>query len=420
MTDNRSTIWPPPSRPDWLQCVNDEARHMDIANLVPLNARELIETASRKTGLSDFGDDKWREPFEVLLKSLNEEADLHLFGRLVTRSEILLWLQTRLEIEATYKAHPEIEDEIIDAPVIVTGLGRSGTSILFELLAQDTQFGVPTSWEIMFPCPPPEKATYHDNPRIARANHLLTQWNRMAPTYQTMHEMGATIPTECHIAFFSTFVSENLLGLYQIPSYGAWLTQHGDMHYAYSYYKRILKLLQWKNPRKHWLMKAPSHLGYLPTLFEVFPDARVVHTHRDPIKVQASVTNLLGTLYWMRSDKSFDISAFEMLLKPEGTAWRLDNVIDQLERGEIPRSQIFDSKYADLLEKPVEAVRALYMRMGLALTDDTQKRLQDYLLGKPQGKFGKHNYSVGEREQIASSRAHFQRYQQYYNIPDEV
>lgn len=411
--------WTPPPRPEWVERINAEGRFMEIDSLVPLDTRELMETARRNTGFDDFGDDGWREGFEIFVKAVNEEAELHLLGRLMTRSDILRWLEARLGIEAAYKAHPEIDDEIIDTPVIVTGLPRSGTSILFEILAQDRQFGVPKNWEIMFPYPPPESATYRSDARIERCQHLVGQWSRVAPTYATMHEMGAEIPNECIVAMSCTFMSENLTAQYQIPSYNQWLYQQ-DLTYAYDYYKRMLKLLQWRNPRQHWLLKAPSHLGSLPVLFHTFPDARVVFTHRDPIKAQASVTNLLGTLYWMRSDKPFDATAFENLLTPENVAARLNNVIDQLEAGAVPRAQLHNFLYADLIEQPLTALPALYADAGLQLSDAAVAAMRHYLEHKPQGKFGKHHYSVGEREQIQRQRQHFQRYQHYYNCPNEA
>lgn len=411
--------WTPPPRPEWLQRINDEGRHMDITSLVPLDSRELLATAQSNTGFSDFGSDEWREPFEIFVRALNEEAELHLFGRLLARSDILRWLEARLGIEAAYKAHPEIEDEVIDAPMIVSGLPRSGTSILFEILAQDHQFGSPRNWEILLPYPPPEAATYNTDPRIERAEHLVTQWTRTVPTYATMHEMGANIPNECIVAMSCTFLTENITALYQIPSYNEYLYSH-DLTPAYSYYKRLLKLLQWRNPRKHWLLKTPSHIGNLPVVFKTFPDARVIFTHRDPIKAQASVTNLLGTLYWMRSDKAFNAQAFENLLTPENVAARLNNVVDQIENRTIPVEQMHNFRYVDLIERPLEAIPQLYASAGLTLTDAALENMREYLRNKPQGKFGAHSYSVGEREEIARKRAYFQRYQDYYDVPDEV
>lgn len=392
---------------------------MDIRSLVPLQAEELMASARRNTGFEDFGSDEWLQGFHVFLKAVDEEAELHLLGRLMTRSDILRWLEARLGIEAAYAQYPEIDDEVIEQPVIVTGLPRAGTSILFELLAQDSQFGSPRNWEMMFPYPPPETANYHSDPRIERCQHLVTQWSRVVPTYAAMHEMGANIPNECIVAMSCTFLTENLPGQYQIPSYNAWYYQQ-NLDYAYAYYKRMLKLLQWRNRRRHWLLKAPSHLGNLPVLFRTFPDARVVITHRDPIVAQASVTNLLGTLYWMRSNQPFDASAFESLMTPEAGAARLNGVVDLLQTGAVPGEQIHNFLYAQLVEQPLQALQTLYQEMGLTLEPATLKAMQHYLQQKPQGKFGRHQYNVGEQRENARKRQLFQRYQDCFRVPDEV
>lgn len=411
--------WKPPPRPEWVARVNEEGRGMDIASLVPLEPAELIARAMANTGLSDFGQDPWREGLEILVKALNEEADLNLFGRLMTRSDLLIWLEERLAIEDAYRRHPEIDEQVVDAPVFIVGQARSGTSILFELLSTDGRFGVPTNWEIMFPCPPPEAATYRSDPRIAKAQHLLTQWHRVAPSFLSMHELGATIPNECKVAMNCTFTSDNLTGLFQVPSYYAWLAQ-ADLTVPYAYYKRMLKLLQWKNPRRHWLLKSPSHTESLPVLFKVFPDARVVYTHRDPVRARASVVNLLGTLYWMRSDKPFDAASFERLMTAEAYAASLDRVIDQIESGEIPRAQIHDFLFADLMRSPPDALSALYGRLNMDFTAAAKKAAAEYLEHKPSGKFGRNVYELGEQERITRERALFARYQAFHGVPDEA
>lgn len=204
-----------------------------------------------------------------------------------------------------------------------------------------------------------------------------------------------------------------------MPSYYAWLMKT-DLTYPYAYYRRMLKLLQWRNPRRHWLLKSPSHIWSLPTLFKVFPDAQVVYTHRDPIMTRASVTNLLGTIYWMRSDKPFDAEAFERALAPEGVAAGMNMVIDQIERGEIPRVQIHDFQFADLVERPIEAVRALYECTGLPWSAEAQGGMEAYLAHKPKGKFGAHRYVLGEREQIERERRLYERYQRFHRVPNEV
>ena len=410
-----SPIWTPPPRPEWLAQFLVETRNWEARTVAPLDADELIATATRNTGLSDFGPGDWREPFRILVRAIEAEADLHLFGRIWTRQELLLFLENRLRIEQTYRLHPEIDDEVIREPIFVTGLPRSGTSILFELLDQDPQFMAPANWEFVLPCPPPEAATYREDPRVPHAHDLITQMGRVAPSYQAMHEMGAWIPNECGVAFRMSFRSQHLAAAFQVPSYSQWLFT-ADQEPAYAYYKRLLKLLQWKNPRQHWLLKAPEHQSYLPTLFEVFPDARVIMTHRDPVKAQGSVTNLLGTIYSMRSDKPFDAAAFEELLTPAGTAARLDQVIEWIETGAIPRKQLINVRYADLVETPFDALELIYMQLGLPFDVAACAAAERYLASKPKGKFGAHRYAV---DADAGTRRLFEAYQTYFNVPQE-
>lgn len=415
-----AVFWTPPSRPEWLQAINHETEAMGLHNLIPLDPEELIATAKAATGFDDFGSDEWREPFEILIKSINEEAELHFFGRVMTRSDILIWLKALLGIQAAFNEHPEISDEVIDKPVFIAGLSRSGTSILFELLAQDEQFGSPRHWEMMFPYPPPEAASYETDHRIEKAQHLVTQFNRVAPTLKTMHEMDARLPNECIIGQAASFISEYIPFLFQVPTFIGYMYTQGNWDYSYRLYKKMLQLLQFKNPRQHWLLKAPSHLNFLPVLFNVFPDAQVLITHRDPIYAQASVTNLAGTFFWMRSNKPLDVKAFEGLLSPEMMSVNLNRTIDWLEDGIIPKDQVSHSLYADLISDPVKALSKVYDQIGLDFTETSRAKMKAYLAAKPKAKFGKHKYSIGEAEEIAKKREYFVRYQAYYNVPIET
>jgi hypothetical protein len=231
--------------------------------------------------------------------------------------------------------------------------------------------------------------------------------------------MDARLPNECIYGQAACFTSEYFPSQYQIPSYMEFLAR-ADWEFSYSFYKKMLQVLQFRNPRRHWLLKAPSHMNYLPTIFKVFPDARVLFTHRDPIVAQASVVNLMGTLFWIRSDKAMEVGAFAGMLSPEAMAYTLNRSIDWLEGGDIPKDQCFSSLYADLILSPVEAVRQVYQRAGMAFTEATGQRIRDYLAAKPQGKFGKHTYDVADAEEHARLRGIFVRYQSYFGVPNEI
>ncbi|MFK8049321.1 MAG: sulfotransferase [Halioglobus sp.] len=416
MSERTKPLWSAPTHPEWLSKINTEGNCFDLPAVVPLDEASLLDHACRSSGLDDFGDDLWREPFGVLCRALESEAQLTLMGRLMARNDILLWLNTRLTVTDVLKQNPSILDEEIVAPMVIVGLPRSGTSILFELLAQDPDAGVPLTWEAMFPCPPPEKSTYSDDPRIAKAHQIATQWNRVVPEFATMHEMGGLIPAECGHLMVGSFISDQIAALHQIPSYSSWCAQ-ADYLPVYEYHRTLLKILQWKNPRRRWLLKAPEHQVHMETLLDVYPDVRVVQTHRDPVKCMASTTSLMGALYYMRSDQPFNAEMFEDIVVGEATAARLEKVIEQREAGVIPAASIVDSLYQDLMDHPMSSIETIYQHFGMTLSDTARSAMLRYLDTKPKGKFGKHRYEVDETRY--ADRELFRRYQDLYGVPAE-
>ncbi len=392
---------------------------MDIERIVPLDEESLVRAATAKTGLRAFGTSEWVEPFRVMLKALTEEAELNLMGRLMARSDILMFLENRLLLTDVRARRPEIAGERIVAPLFITGLARSGTSILFEILSQDPACRVPKYWEAMFPCPPPEADSYDTDPRIARADALVTQWIRVAPEFAAMHEMGGNIPCECGLLLTPSFISDHLAGIHQIPSYNAWLAQ-ADLRPAYRFHREVLQVLQSKYRRPYWLLKGPWHLGNLAVLFEIYPDAHVIQTHRDPIKTMSSTTSLLGTLAWMRSDRPFDSEAWDELMAAEYNATRLDAVMRQRDAGAIPNAQICDVLYTDIVSDPIGVAHKVYDYFGMELTAAAIERMRRYVASKPQGKFGVHRYELDVAEDVEQERRLFRRYQSRYGIPDEA
>ncbi|MEH6584677.1 MAG: sulfotransferase [Halioglobus sp.] len=417
MTKSVAPLWTAPPRPEWLSALNQEGSYLDLPAVVPLDDVSLLDHARRSTGLDDFGDEQWREPFGVLLKALEKEAQLTLMGRLMARSDIILWLSTRLQVTDILQKHPDILEQEITAPMIIAGLPRSGTSILFELLSQDPEVGVPLTWEAILPCPPPERASYESDPRIDKAHNLVTQWNRVAPDFASMHEMGGRIPSECGQLMVGTFISDQIAALHQTPSYSMWCAQANYLP-VYEYHKKILQILQWKNPRQRWLLKAPEHQVHLETLLQVYPDARIVQTHRDPLKCMASTTSLMGTLYHMRSDQAFNAEMFENIIMGEATANRLEHIIEQRENGVVPKANIADSRYQDLMDAPMSCIENIYMHFNMSLSSAARNNMLQYLESKPKGKFGAHRYEVGEQRN--KERPLFKRYQELYDVPDEM
>jgi hypothetical protein len=417
--DTQRLAWQPPPRPDWVQRINDEGAGMDIRGVVPLDERSLLDAAMRSTGLSDFGDDDWREPFQVFISSLEQEAQLNLLGRIRTRQDILQLLEARLMVEDAYKRHPEIADERIEKPIMVVGQGRTGTSFLINLLAADPENGALRHWEVMFPSPPPETASYKTDPRIERADHLLTQWSRVTPTFETMHEWGATIPMECLQLVGLSFRSAAWLNqLGQVPSFEAYMAGQ-DIMPGLHYMDRVLKLLQWRNPRRRWVLKDVFFLSQLPNVLKLYPDVSLVWAHRDPVRALASMVNMIGTLQWARTDRPFSVGSFEFATDPTASAALLGMVIDQLDSGAVPADRIFHLQYQDLVHDPVGSVASIYEYFGIELTAGRRAVLQDWLAQNPRDSRPPHRFSLGSDAAVAKARTAYQRYQRYFAVPSE-
>jgi hypothetical protein len=413
----------PIPRPDWVQGINDEGRLWAKAgmlrDLVPLDEASLLDSARRMTGLTDFGEDDWREPFRILIRSLEEEAELNLMGRLASRSEILLWLRTRLMLTDLLRRHPEIFEAPVEKPIFIAGLGRSGTSILQELLHQDPALRTPLFWEVYFPVDSAVSGGSNETAKEAGHN-LATQWIRVTPQIQTMHEVAGHLPAEDSSLWSFSFVSDSIMSFYQIPTYHEYVNK-ADADIAYKYHKQILQALQWKQPGRRWFGKSATyHLAHLPTLLKHYPDACLIQTHRDPLRIMSSVANLLRTFYWQRSDRDFDAPVFKDLLVGEFTARQLERVMELRDQGVVPPGQIVDSRYADLMSDPVAAIETIYRAFGMAFDERSAERIRRYLAFKPKDKHGRHDYEPMTQEQIARNRPYFKRYQERYAVPDEI
>ena len=416
---DRRQSWQPRPRPDWLRRVNQEGSVLDASGIVPLDERSLLETAMRNTGLDDFGDEQWREPFQILLRSLEEEADLNFWGRVYTRADLLTHLEGRLQITDWYERHPEVEDEVIEAPVFVTGLPRSGTTIMQEILGADPRARTVRAWEAKFPCPPPAPDDPTPDPRIAKADAIATMQDRITPEWAGMHKVGGDLPVECIEFTYSSFVSDAFSASFQVPTYSAYVA-NTDPSYPFWWHKRVLKLLQSTGRPGHWLLKGPTHLPFLPTLFETYPDARIVLMLRDPVKALASVVDVCGTLFWMRSDDPFSGDSYGHFLSVEPVVANLEQLIGWLEDDRIPSQRVQPVRYLEFFADPASQLEQLYSGLDIPLSPEALAAMQADHAQKPKGKFGEHDYDAGGEAIIADERSRFRRFQEYFGVASEL
>jgi len=418
-TFDRRSRWQPRPRPDWVRRINEEGRIFDLKGIVPLDEGSLLHHAIRNTGLDDFGDDEWREPFRILLRSLEEEADLNLIGRIFTRSDLLIHLEGRLRVTDWYKRHPAVNDEEIREPVFVIGLPRSGTTIMQEILGADPGFRTVKMWEAKFPVPPPAPGDPTPDPRIAKADALTTFQDRITPEWAGMHKVGGKLPVECIEFMYSSFLSDAFSASFQVPTYSNYLAQVG-LAYAFAWHKRILKLLQSTCRPERWLLKGPTHIPYLPPLFQTYPDAKIVLMLRDPVKALASVVDVCGTLFWMRSDDPFSGDSYGHFLSVDPVVANLERMIGWLEDGTIPRQRVQPVRYRDFFADPEAELARLYAGLDLPLRPEAVRAMKAYIASKPKDKFGEHHYETGSEDIVAAEREKFRRFQAYFELPDEV
>src|SRR5262245_31784974 len=237
-----------------------------------LDAARLIDAACTTTGLDDFGGDTWREGLERLVADLDANAALNDLGRTIVEGEITGYLSNRLGIIAERDAHPEIATRDVVPPIVIVGQGRTGTTILHDLLAQDPQTRVPLTWECATPCPPPETATYTTDPRIEASDANLAMVDLVIPGFRTMHPMGALLAQECINMTTSEFRSIMFAAQYRLPEYTRWLLDDADMAPAYAWHRTFLQHLQSHHPTERWVLKSPGHIWCLGALLDEYPN----------------------------------------------------------------------------------------------------------------------------------------------------
>jgi hypothetical protein len=382
-----------------------------------LDAGRILDAACRRTGLNDFGELDVREPLERLVASLERENALTPLGRLLIRHEFVQFAAARLGVVAALKEHPEIRHEPVSRPLFVLGLPRSGSTLLQRLLAQDPDSRPLFPWELLRPTPGPAPDRVRQIRRTRRALSVLTRY--LAPRMQAMHPTGAEEPGECCLLLMNTFRWPTFRRYGSCHSYLEWLDGQGEdgLLRLYEDYRRQLQLLQWRCPPRRWVLKTPSHAYGLGALLRLFPDACVVQTHRDLAHVLPSTCSLRATTRGIHAD---DVDP-RRIAAESAVDLRARFLDPALRAREAHPGRVHDVTYRELVGDPVGTARAIYARFGLPWEAEVEGRMQAWLAANPQGKHGRHRYSL---EQFGLDRAAvaglFPGYPQCFGLPPEA
>ncbi len=384
-----------PYRPAAIALANRVGRLFGIGTK-PITVQEVLADARKKSGLSDFGDEGFGEPLEVLVDSINREAALNPVGRMIIRGRLVGVLVNKLVAQDTIKKNPEILDIPVEAPIVVAGLARTGTTMLHRLIARDPAIRSLASWEAINPAPLEHRSSRKGrDPRYAQAANAAKGLKYMSPGFFAIHPAEPDAPEEEVILLEQSFLTTTPEAMMNVPTYSKWL--EGQDHVpAYQALKRMMQYLQWQRPGPgrpvRWVLKTPHHQEYFDPLLRVFPKATIVHTHRDPLKTSASFFSMVTHLQMIFSDE----------VDPYRVANHWLNKIENMARRTLATRErvhnrgFVDVSYYDLIKDPISEVERVYEAAGATLTPAARQGMEASRKVNKQHKYGKHDYSLAD------------------------
>ena len=356
---------------------------------IRFDEKEMLEEARTATGLSDFGADAFRQGLGLLIETI-EKNPFTEKGRQRTRERLMRMLMGRLRIEEAFRRHPEIRDREIVRPMFLTGLPRSGTSALFNLLGADPAARPLLLWETQFPDPNWDLPPGEVDPRYTAMKLVTDRMREQNPEFTKVHYASADTPEECVLIHAYAFDGGQMGFEMMMEPYGSWIRSH-DFRPLYRYYADILRLLDWQRPGERWLLKTPMHLWALDALVEVFPDCCVVWNHRDPVVCIASISSMTHMIL----DDQVDVTKRE--LGPRVLDFYSESMQRGLElRAGLDPARFVDVDYDALVADSMGAVDRVYAQFDLPMPEETRPAMQEYAEGHPQGKHGRHQYDIAD------------------------
>jgi hypothetical protein len=350
----------------------------------------LLDDVASQVGLDDYGDPTFRDGLEPLWWSGFHEGDLTEIGELAFEGQIRMNLANRLQVLEWHKTHPELATTKVGAPLILVGMPRSGTTALSHLLAADPDNRSLLGWEATESIPPPTTETYETDPRFERARNTPSPTELLNPEFAAIHHDEPDDAMECTVLHAQHFQSLIYSTVFNLPAYDEWLLP-STWEGAVAYHEQVLQVLQSQCPGR-WQLKSPQYGLLLDELFATYPDARLVVTHRDPVKIAASTFSLLRCLTGTFTNG--DHTEYIVSHWPDTLSTLLDRAMDARDR--IGEERFFDVAYADIVRDPVAVVGSVYERFGIEWNPEKEQYFRSFHAANPQHKHGTHAYSLAE------------------------
>ena len=370
---------------------------MAVADPSSLDPLDLLAEARDRAGLADFGDESFLVALRVLLGSLDREANLNAVGRGTQHARIVDSLVTRLMSEDFIRRHPEILDEDLGEPVVIVGLARTGTTRLHRLLGSGPAFEVARWWEVRYPAPFPGSDWRRDDPRVAAAHAEVKATLEAVPVLASIHPWDAEGADEEVMLVEHSFMSWVPESGAHVPGYSAWLDGQ-DFVPVYRHLERLLKFIQWQKQQagrrggRRWILKAPFHLGFIDELFAVFPGARVIQTHRDPVETIPSTASFFRALHELNTDQVDAKAVGEVVRRRFGGG--LHHCMRARDR--YAPERFLDVDYRDANRDALAEARRVYEWLGEPLTDEALQAMQRWLAENAREKRAPHDYTLEE------------------------
>lgn len=403
-------------RPLPIRLANAAGRRLGPAaeRLIPLSVDSLMRAAERKTGLRERRDESVREPLGRLLDSIEADGRLNTVGRWAVRSDTISLLSTRLRVRDHLARHPGIRKVPIERPVFIIGFPRTGSTFLHNMMALDPANRVPKLFELLNPVPPERPAGAGEDPRLKEARQYLKEIEFMSPMALKVHPMGANDPDECRLLLETGFVGPQYLLYYRIPKYFDWFHELSDegLEAACVALRSQIQILKQGDGGRRWVGKNPSHSFFGRGLVRAFPDACIVHLHRDPAEAVPSICSMAAAYRAIFSDHVDLRTLGDEGLRMFGVA--MDRMAEM--RTMPPPATFCDIQYGQLVTDPLGVVRSIYDYAGMQFSDELEAHVKQYVARNPQHKQGVHRYSAEQyglsHEEIRKST---ERYAEWFD-----